>query len=96
MALSDYSPILRNNTTIDEEELYKKHSSLSKDKKYDEAAKIIDNNQNAINASLLNNWENKIYNLYQLPIDFKDPYMYKDSEPTESEMSSKTIWQQEY
>lgn len=96
MALKDFSPILRNDTSIEQEELYTKHKVLSDESKYDKTSETIQNCPDAINASMLNGWENKLYKLYKMQIDFYDPYVYKKTEPTSSEMENKTIWQQEY
>ena len=92
MTLSDYYPIMRNDISIDD-----KHSNLIKSSNYLDAVALLKSNDqvNGLTASLLNSWEEKIYNLNKdKPNYFFDPYIYSQIEPINFE--NKTIWQQEY
>lgn len=95
--IDNYRPTIHNDISIDEEDLYKQHSDLIKQGKYEEAANLLfQSNVSGVTASLLNVWEQKIYELDNAPINYIDPYLYKNTEPTSDEMASKTIWSQEY
>lgn len=96
MMLNDYYPTLRNDISIDDKDIHDKHSNLIKTKKYEEAVALLENNKqvDSVSASLLNSWEQKIYNLNILEKAFYDPYLYSQTEP--ADLGDKTIWQQEY
>lgn len=98
MALSDYYPTLRNDISIDDKDIYDQHTNLIKNKKYQEAATLLSNNNqiDSVTASLLNSWEQKIYSLCQIKKEYYNQIITKQTEPTESEMKDKVIWQQEY
>lgn len=98
MALEDYTPTLRNEISIDDKEIYDKHTQLIKSKKYEEAVTLLSNNKqiDSITASLLNYWEKNIYELNNIDRIFYDPYCYSQKEPSTSEMENKVIWQEEY
>ena len=98
MALEDYAPTLRNEISIDDKEIYDKHTQLIKSKKYEEAVTLLSNNKqiDSITASLLNYWEKNIYELNSIDRKFYDPYYYSQNEPSTSEMENKVIWQEEY
>lgn len=96
MTLSDYTPIMRNDVSIDDKEVYNQHTNLIKSKKYLDAVKLLENNSqlDSVTASLLNSWECKIYELNNMDKPFYDPYLYSQTEP--SSLGDKVIWQQEY
>ena len=97
MTLSDYYPIMRNDISIYDKDIYDKHSNLIKSSNYLDAVALLKSNDqvNGLTASLLNSWEEKIYNLNKdKPNYFFDPYIYSQIEPINFE--NKTIWQQEY
>jgi hypothetical protein len=97
-SLNDYKPHLRNDISLDDEIIYNQHSNLIKIKQYKEAVALLSqNNQiDSVTASLLNSWEQKIYELNEIGSTFYDPYLYSQEEPFETEMIGKSIWQQEY
>lgn len=97
MTLSDYYPTMRNDISIDDKDIYDKHFNLIKSSNYLDAVALLESNDqvNGLTASLLNSWEEKIYNLnIDKPNYFFDPYVYSQTEPINFE--NKTIWQQEY
>lgn len=95
--IDNFRPIIHNDISIDDEDLYGRHSSLIKQGRYEEAANLLfQSNVSGATASLLNVWEQKIYELDNTSINYIDPYLYKDTEPTSDEMIDKTIWSQEY
>lgn len=98
MVLSDYYPTLRNDISIDDKDIYNQHTNLIKEKKYQEAVTLLSNNSqiDSVTASLLNSLEQKIYSLCQIKKEYYNPIITKQTEPTESEMKDKVIWQQEY
>lgn len=98
MSLIDYSPTMHNDISIDDKEIYNQHSNFINEKKYLEAVQLLSSNQqiDSCTASLLNSWERKIYELSKMKKEYYDPILNKQTEPTESEMEGKVIWQQEY
>lgn len=98
MDLNDYKPVLRNDVSIDDEDVYKQHINLIKNNKYVDAATLLENNKqiDGVTASLLNLWEEKINQLCEIKNDFEDPYVYSQTEPSYEQMNGKSIWQQEY
>ena len=97
MTLRDYYTIMINVISIDDKDIYDKHSNLIKSSNYLDAVALLKSNDqvNGLTASLLNSWEEKIYNLNKdKPNYFFDPYIYSQIEPINFE--NKTIWQQEY
>lgn len=95
MTLHDYYPTMRNDISIEDNNLYVQHSNLIKSKNYLEAVDLLNTNKqvDSLTASLLNSWEIKIVNLSKIN-NFYDPYIYSQTEPTE--MGDKVVWQQEY
>lgn len=100
MNLKDYKPTLHNDISIDDEEIYKQHTNIINQKKYNEATALLSENPqiSGCTASLLNSWEEKIESLEPLILakDFYDPYYYTSTEPSVEEIDDKVIWQQEY
>lgn len=96
MTLHDYYPTMRNDISIEDNNLYVQHSNLIKSKEYIEAVNLLVNNKqvDSLTASLLNSWEKKIYDLNEMEKPFYDPYLYNQTEPTS--IGDKVIWQQEY
>lgn len=97
-SLNDFKPHLRNDISLEDEEIYNQHSSLMNNSQYKEAGTLLSKNKqiDSVTASLLNSWEQKIYELNQIGSTFYDPYLYSQDEPFETEMIGKSIWQQEY
>lgn len=101
LTLRDFKPTLHNDISIDESEIYTKHSNLIKRRAYEEATALLDeNNIDGIRASLFNSWENKLNYLDELlrKKEFKSPYYYSQSpeEPTADEFKDKSMWSQIY
>lgn len=96
--INNYKPCLYNDISINDEELYKQHANLINNKKYKEAATLLSSQSEVrgVTASLLNLWEQKIYEIDNTPINYIDPYIFKEDEPTDEEIKDKAIWSQEY
>lgn len=100
MKLKDFKATLHNDISIDDEELYKRHTDLINRQRYGDAAALLANNTqvSGATASLLNSWENKILTLENLYGEsaFYDPYLYSQAEPSDEDINGKVIWQQIY
>ena len=100
MTLSEFKPHLRNDTAIDDEEIYNQHANLISNKNYSNAALLLQSNDqiDACTASLLNNWEQTIVNIenYFVDREFYDPYFYSQTEPSGNDMADKVFWQETY
>lgn len=85
--------------SISQEDTYEKHKELLDDNLGTDAANLLNNsNVDACTASLLNGWENKIYTM-QKDIgteEFRNPFIIKETEPTNVEMSDCDMWLKTY
>ena len=92
-----YTPKMHSDLSLSERDHYIKHKNLITQEKYADAAKVISDNEiDGCTASLLNGWELALKEMGTADLAYSDPYVYKQTEPTTTEMTGKMVWQQEY
>lgn len=92
-----YTPKMHSDLSLSERDSYIKHKNFINQGKYEDAAKVIsDNGIDGCVASLLNGWEQAVKEMETVDLAYSDPYVYKQTEPTSTEMKGKTFWQLEY
>lgn len=93
----NYTPKMHSDLSLSERDSYIRHKNFITQEKYADAAKVISDNEiDGCTASLLNGWENALKEIENTGVEYTDPYVYKQTEPTITEMTGKMVWQQEY
>lgn len=82
-------------------DLVKQHDELIKQKSYDDATALLNNNEynKGFRASLLNSFQNKLRKFEEFLLNefvADDDTLYKFTEPSEQEMEGKQWWIQPY